>query len=459
MHAKVSDVDSKGSAPRAPRARFVSFALRTVPFGVAFGALAVLGWTMPAVAQSSDAGTAAPSTSALPSATNNGAVTTVVVQGGSRSLFKIAVTPPIGESAVANQVVETATRDFTLSSMFQVLDPKSFTANLAQEGASIEPSSWRNVGAEGVVKGIVSQRGKNFHVELRLYVVSRGSDPVLKKEYDVATNGVRGAVHQFDNEVVKYFTGTAGSFGGRLVFSATTGRGQKGIFSVESDGQGLARLQTVSNVALAPAVGPGGVYYSGGLTDGSYQLFKVGNPAAVLKHAGLVFGVAFGGSKMALVISQNGQSDIWTGAADGSGLTKITSGGLNTHPAFGPGGQLAYVSNQGGNPQIFVDGKRVSFRGTYNMAPVFCNDPEGQKILFMGRDGGTWDIFSADLGGGNMKRLTQDQGSNTYPACSPDGRMVAFFSTRGGLFLSNPQGQNQQKIASVTGESLRWEGN
>ena len=28
-----------------------------------------------------------------------------------------------------------------------------------------------------------------------------------------------------------------------------------------------------------------------------------------------------------------------------------------------------------------------------------------------------------------------------------------------GLYVSNTQGQNQQKIASVTGESLRWEGN
>ncbi|MBX3262743.1 MAG: PD40 domain-containing protein [Labilithrix sp.] len=451
MHAKVT------SNPRATR--LARFAFRTLPVVVALGAGSVLALTMPAVAQPSPGGAAAPAASALPSATNNGAVTTVVVQGGSRSLFKIAVTPPLGDGAIAKQVVDTATRDFTLSSMFQVLDPNSFTANLAQEGASIEPSSWRNIGAEGVVKGNVTPRGQNLHVELRLYVVSRGSDAVLKKEYDVAASSIRSAVHQFDNEVVKYFTGTAGSFGGRLVFSATTGRGQKGIFSVESDGQGLGRLQAVSNVALAPAAGPGGIYYAGGLPDGSYQLFKVGNPAAVLKHAGLVFGVAFGGNKMALVISQNGQSDIWTGAPDGSGLTKVTNGGLNTHPAFGPGGQLAYVSNQGGNPQIFVDGKRVSFRGTYNMAPVFCNDPEGQKILFMGRDGGTWDIFSADLGGGNMKRLTQDQGSNTYPACSPDGRMVAFFSTRGGLFLSNPQGQNQQKIASVTGESLRWEGN
>lgn len=442
-------------------------AIRTAPAALALGAAAFLASTLPTTAsRAQPAAPAAPAGSgaaggagALPGVTNPGGVTTIVVSGGSRALFKIAVTPPVGDSAVATQVVETSTRDFTLSSMFQVLDPKSFTANLGQEGTSIEPASWRNVGAEGVTKGNVSMRGSQAHLEMRLYVVSRGAEAVLKKEYDVAPAAVRSAVHQFDNEVVKYFTGTAGSFGGRLVFSATTGRGQKGIFSVESDGQGLGRLQAVSNVALAPAAGPGGVYYAGGLPDGSYQLFKVGNPAAVLKHAGLVFGVAFGGSKMAVVISQNGQSDIYTGAPDGSGLSKVTNGGLNTHPAFGPGGQLAYVSNSGGNPQIFVDGKKVSTRGTYNMAPVWCNDPEGQRILFMGRDGGTWDIFSIDAGGGNMKRLTQDQGSNTYPACSPDGRMVAFFSTRGGLYVSNPTGQNQQKIASVTGESLRWEGN
>jgi TolB protein len=403
---------------------------------------------------------AAPAASALPAASNNGAVTSVVVSGGARALFKIAIAPPPGDASVASAVVETASRDLTLSSMFQVLDAKSFTANLEREGLAIDPASWRTVGAEGVVKGNSSMRGANVHLELRLYVVSRGSDAVLKKEYDFAPGAVRGAVHQFDNEVVKYFTGTAASFGTRLVFSATTGRGQKGIFGVDSDGQGLGRMQAVSNVAHAPAVGPGGaVYYAGGLADGSYQLFKYPGNTQVMKQAGLVFGVAFGGSKMAVVVSQNGQSDIWTGSPDGSNLSRVTQGGLNTHPAFGPGGQLAYVSNAGGNPQIYVDGKRVSFRGTYNMAPVWCNDPDGVKILFMGRDGGTWDIFSIDPSGGNMKRLTQDQGSNTYPACSPDGRSVAFFSTRGGLYLSNPQGQNQTTIASVTGESLRWEGN
>jgi TolB protein len=418
-----------------------------------------LAASVPAIAQTPNPNGSLPTVSSP----TGGAVTQVVVSGGNRSLFKIALPPILGAQDVATSVVETASRDFTLSSLFQVLDPASFTANATAEGMGIDPASWRNVGAEGVVKGSAMTRaGGGTHLELRLYVVSRGTEPVLKREYDVTAGGAtRSAVHQFDNEVVKWFTGTAASFGSSLVFSATTGRGQKGIFSIGSDGQGLSRLTAASNVALAPATGPGGIYYAGGGADGSYSLFKVGNPVAVLQRAGgLIFGVAFHGSKMALVISQGGQSDIWVGNADGSGLQKATNGGLNTHPAFGPGGQLAYVSNTGGNPQIYVDGKRVSWRGTYNMAPAWCNDPEGTRILFMGRDGATWDVFSVDAGGSaaSMKRLTQDQGSNTYPTCSPDGRTVAFFSTRGGLYLSNGAGMNQQKISGVTGESLRWEG-
>jgi TolB protein len=428
--------------------------LPTMVFACGAGALLVA--TVPAIADAPKPGGSAPVATAPPA----GSVTQIVVSGGTRSLFKIAIPDWGGDANESKQGVETAGRDFMLSSLFQVLDPKSFTANLAAEGNTIDPTSWRNVSADGVIKGFTAARGATTHVELRLFVVSRGSAEVLKREYDVPAGNVRTAVHQFVNEVIKWFTGTSGSFGTRLVFSATTGRGQKGVFSVENDGQGLARLNAASNVALAPAIGPGGnVYYAGGQPDGSYALFRIGNPAAVIKQAGLVFGVAFSGSKMALVVSQNGQSDIWVGGADGSNLSKATSGGLNTHPSFGPGGQLAYVSNAGGNPQIYVDGKKVSSAGTYNMAPVWCNDPEGTKILFMGRDGATWDVFSLSPDGSNMKRLTQNQGSNTYPACSPDGRMVAFFSTRGGLYTANVAGLNQQRVNTVQGESLRWEGN
>ena len=66
--------------------------------------------------------------------------------------------------------------------------------------------------------------------------------------------------------------------------------------------------------------------------------------------------------------------------------------------------------------------------------------------------------MSAEKGGG-VQRLTQNQGSNSSPACSPDGRLLAFFSTRkkpGTYFMSLKRWRTQQLNGQV-GESLRWE--
>src|ERR1700722_10998828 len=129
--------------------------------------LALLAAAFPAIAQQ-PSGSAAP----LPTATASpgGQVTSITVPSGTRALFKIACPPVGGDGDTSKSVVETETRDFTLSSLFQVLDPQSFTANLAAEGMTIDPTSWRNVGAEGVVKGATAMRGSQMHVDLRLYV-------------------------------------------------------------------------------------------------------------------------------------------------------------------------------------------------------------------------------------------------------------------------------------------------
>ena len=145
-------------------------AARSKPM-MAFGVVGVaLAAAFPAIAQQ-PAGSAAP----LPTAasTPGGAITSITVPSGTRALFKIACAPVTGDAESSKSIVDTETRDFTLSSLFQVLDPQSFTANLAAEGMTIDPASWRNVGAEGVVKGNAAMRGSQLHVELRLYVVSQ----------------------------------------------------------------------------------------------------------------------------------------------------------------------------------------------------------------------------------------------------------------------------------------------
>jgi TolB protein len=72
------------------------------------------------------------------------------------------------------------------------------------------------------------------------------------------------------------------------------------------------------------------------------------------------------------------------------------------------------------------------------------------------------DLVASGETGGGLVRLTQNQGRNGYPACSPDGRLVAFFSTRTsgegpGLYVMRVDGQRPKRISNLLGDSLRWD--
>jgi TolB protein len=73
------------------------------------------------------------------------------------------------------------------------------------------------------------------------------------------------------------------------------------------------------------------------------------------------------------------------------------------------------------------------------------------------------DLVATGERGGPLLRLTQGQGKNGYPACSPDGRLVAFFSTRTGgegpgVYVKRIDGGGRAKrVAPILGDSLRWE--
>jgi TolB protein len=96
-------------------------------------------------------------------------------------------------------------------------------------------------------------------------------------------------------------------------------------------------------------------------------------------------------------------------------------------------------------------------------APVYCDTPQGLQLIYSVGVGTGTDVITTDANGGGVKRLTQHEGSNSYAACSPDGRLVAFFSTgkRGqgaGLFVMPIQRPwLAKKISNEVGEALRWE--
>ncbi len=167
-------------------------------------------------------------------------------------------------------------------------------------------------------------------------------------------------------------------FGTRIAFARRTGNGRKQIFSVDCDGENLAQVSAGRRLNFTPAWGPGGIYFSSQTPDGFLALFRQGRAEPVLRADGLVMGAAFGGSRMAVVLTRDGNSEIYVGSPDGGGLRRLTNDpGADITPVWSPdGSKIAFVSDRSGGPQVYVmdagggGQRRVSFQGTYNTGPL-----------------------------------------------------------------------------------------
>jgi Tol biopolymer transport system component len=64
------------------------------------------------------------------------------------------------------------------------------------------------------------------------------------------------------------------------------------------------------------------------------------------------------------------------------------------------------------------------------------------------------DIFEADLDGSNLRRLTTEYGYDAEGAYSPDGKLIAFCSTRDGdpdLYVMNADGTDARQLTDAPG--------
>lgn len=379
-----------------------------------------------------------------------------------QALYRIAVPDLRGTTGLGTQGAGVLRGDFALISLFKVLDPASFVADLASEGLSITPGSWQTVGAQGVIKGNVQQVGSSISLTMNFFELARGTEPTLKRTYSGNASDLRKFMHQFANEVVKLLTGEAAAFDSRITFARREGPGKKDVFVSDFDGANLGRVSGGRGVSMLPNFGPGGIWYSVLSPDGMF-LTKAGtSDKPIVKGSGLYMGVTVCNGRLVFSSTRDGNSEIYSSAADGTDIRRLTNDpGIDVSPACGPSGQIAFVSNRHGSPQIWVmDGngggqKRVTYKGDYNQTPAWCPNPKKQLIAFTGRDSGL-DVFTLDLATGEYTRLTQAQGINKDPAFSPDCRMVAFASSRGGIYVSNPQGLNQIRVVSGAAETVRW---
>ena len=433
--------------------------IRKPRFTAFLSALALFAFAaavLPALGQQSDA---PPSEEALPERT-----VVIDVDSPERSLYRIAVPNLRGGGDLGPQGADVLRNDFRLVSLFDVLDARSFVADLEQEGLSINPGAWSTVGAQGVIKGEVTREGGSIRVEMRLFEVGRGNNAVLSRSYSGSPGELRSFMHQFANEVLELLTGRAGAFGSRITFARRRGAGRKDIMVASFDGDRVSRVSSGNGISMLPSFGRGGVWYSV-LNDQTMFITRTGvQDRPIIAGEGLNMGVSICGNRAYFSSSRDGNAEIYSSDLEGGDVRRLTNDpGIDVSPACGgPGGQIAFVSNRHGGPQIFTMNangggvSRVTFRGAHNQTPAWCpRNDDGPLLAFTGRAAG-WDIFTVNLRTQQYTRLTQGQGVNKDPAFSPDCRMVAFYSDRGGIFLSSPEGLNQNLVIPGHAETLRW---
>ncbi len=381
-------------------------------------------------------------------------------------LLKLAVPRAEGEGESARVAADVMAKDADVSGLFQVLDPASFPSQLQAEGLAFSSALWTQVGAQGVVK----MKATGNQLEGRLFIVARGDTAVLSKTY--RGGDIRDAVHEFANDIMQSFTGVRGVFGSRIAF-AQVGRGSHEIAAVDMDGGRTAVLTKMQSDCLLPAYSPSGgeVAFTSYLRDNP-DLWIVsaggGRARRTSKQPGMNTGAAWSpdGGSIALTLSYQGNSELYKiSPADGSIKARLTNNPtIDSSPAFSPdGGQIAFVSNRQGSPQIFVmsasggGAKRVTYQGKYNQTPRWNPDPKKSQIAFTGRDErGVFDVFFIDLKNQQVTRVTQGKGSNMDPSWSPDGRLLVYASSRGGLFVNNPETRREVQITKGGASSPSW---
>ncbi|HEV7891588.1 MAG TPA: DPP IV N-terminal domain-containing protein, partial [Pyrinomonadaceae bacterium] len=97
--------------------------------------------------------------------------------------------------------------------------------------------------------------------------------------------------------------------------------------------------------------------------------------------------------------------------------------------AFVSGGDIWTVPSEGGEARLLVSHSATESRPLYS--------PDGRRMAFISTRTGNGDIYVLDFASGDLRRMTYDDGAEQLDAWSYDGRWLYFSSTARDISASN----------------------
>lgn len=331
---------------------------------------------------------------------------------------------------------------------------------------------WRELGADGLVLGSVRSTGQTLTVEMRLFDV-KSRRQLIGREYGGAANNPRLYAHTMSDEIHQTQANLRGVARTKLTFSSDRVRDRaantieqrsvKEIFIADYDGANQRRVTVNRQLNVFPSWSPDAraiayTSYRRGYPDIFVSLIYQGTMETPTKGIGQNWLPAFSpdGTRIAFTSNRDGNSEIYVMNRDGSGLRRLTNHpAIDSTPTWAPSGaQIAFTSDRTGSPQIWVvsaDGlnlRRLTSE-SYADRPTWSPAPYNE-IAYSVRTSSRFDIKILQVEDGVTRQVTFGEGSNESPAWAPNGKHLAFMSTRNGrasqIFVVRRDGKGLRQI-------------
>jgi TolB protein len=363
------------------------------------------------------------------------------------------------------------------------------TVPVARTADQVPFPAWRELNADAVLFGSVQKTGNNLTVQVRLFD-ARTRQAVFSTEYTGPDRNPRAFAHHAANDILLQQRKLHGSAQTRLAFVSSRertrvrGTGQrnregKEIWISDYDGANQTRVTVASQwLNLGPSWSPDGraIAYtsyeresSGGAPDIFISRINQGtreNPTRGKTESNFAPVFSPNGSRIAFWSSRDGNGEIYVVNVDGSGLKRLTfSPSYESGPTWSPdGAKIAFTSDRTGSPQIWTMNADGSSQRKLTSEPwadrtTWAPAPYNEIAFAAGPQTG-FDIKVYDFDTSEIRALTHGEGTNESPSYSPNGRHIAFMSTRKGnkqIFTMTRDGRDVRQVTTAgTNEMPSW---
>lgn len=391
----------------------------------------------------------------------------------------VPLTSDAETQALAKTLAEVLWDDLNFERELYLIPRDTYTSIPAARTAETIPfAAWRELGADGLVFGTVSKQGDQVRVEVRVYNV-RSRQQVFGKEFSGSAANPRLYAHTVSDELHQQQRALRGVARTKIAFSSDRNRERiagtvenrevKEVYIADYDGFNSKRVTVNRTLNIMPVWSPDArsiayTSYRRGFPDVYISNIYQGTIENPTRGASQNWLPVFSpdGTRVCFTSNRDGNPELYVMNRDGSGLRRLTNHpAIDTTPTWSPTGtQIAFTSDRAGSPQIYIVGadglnlRRLTF-DSYADRPTW-SPPPFNEIAYAARTGPGYDIKVYDLATGETRQITFGEGSNESPAYAPNGRHVAFMSTRSGRSQIYTIGRDGKGLRQITREGNNY---